>query len=161
VAGWDLSRLEPDPQAFARASSKHANIPPALGLSLLQCQDIATGHALFQSLFDGIVQQAKPFQAADRASTGGEGQHSSSGSSMEPLKELQESLEAGKRNGSRMWVLMRKEYTLRAAECFWIIGCLSWEQLVKASAMCWPHALRLPLLVQEIAAYHEKQQQQE
>jgi len=167
VTRWDLSRLEPDPQAFDLATSRHANIPPELGLSLLQCQDIAAGHALFQSLFDGIVQQAKPFQAAGRASTSDAGQHmnTSSGgsrgsSSAKLLTQLRADLEAGKHKGSRMWVLLRKEGALRAAECFWVIGCLSWEQLTLASILCWPYVLRLPLLAQEIAAYHEQQQQQ-
>jgi len=162
LTDWDLSRLEPDPQAFDLATSKHADIPPALGLSLLQCQDIATGHALFQSLFDGLVQQTDAHLAANRASTGDSGQRGSSSrgssSSAEVLRNLRANLEAGERDGSRMWVLMRKEYALRAAECFWVIGCLSWEQLTLASVLCWPNVLRLPLLAQEIAAYHEQQQ---
>jgi len=137
---------------------KHADIPPALGLSLLQCQDLAAGHALFQSLFDGLVQQTDSHLAANRASTGDSGQHGSS-SSADLLRDLHADLEAGERDGSRMWVLMRKQYTLRAVECFWVIGCLSWEQLTLANILCWPHVLRLPLLAQEIAAYHEQQQE--
>lgn len=75
------------------------------------------------------------------------------------IKSLDKDLDARAKHTARMQVLLRKEYTIRATACSWVLGCLSWEQVVRANILYWPHPLPLLVFAQDIARSHMQQGQ--
>lgn len=145
---WCGFRLEPDPEGVAQDTERLPALPPLLGLTDQQLQDIAAGAALFADLLQNIVTEQQELQASERSSI----DVSTTG---DCLSRTGEKLEAQEQSAARMQALLRKDSALRTAACAWFIGCLSWEQYTTAAVLCWPYPTRVPTLALEIARYYE------
>jgi len=171
---YNLATLQPDPQAAEQGTVQSKAAVPLLDLTPLQMQDIAAGNALFARLSSTIRQQYQQLQAAATTSTAppsGSGADSSAAcmgtqpgqqqSSQDFLKHHAKQLQQRAHETERMQVLLQKEFTLKAAGCAFITGCLSWEQLVYGNVLAYPYALRLPIVMDEVARQLQQQYQQQ
>jgi len=146
---WWGCRLQPDPEGVAQDTERLPALPPLLGLTDQQLQDIAAGTAVFADLLQKIVTEQQELQAAcerssvDLSTTG------------DCLRSTGEKLEAQQQSAARMQALLRKDSALRSAACAWFIGCLSWEQYTTAAVLCWPYPTRVSTLALKIARYYE------
>jgi hypothetical protein len=82
---------------------------------------------------------------------------SSSGSRLpSTLHQLHRDLAGHQRSKGRLHVLLRKDYWISAAGVSWLVGCLTWQQLIKVMVMCWPYILRTMQLAQAITLYAQE-----
>jgi hypothetical protein len=174
---WDLTLFNCETSALeADASTKHAaqlaTMPPQLGLTEQQLQEISAGMSLFKDLHNSILEERQVVHAellAQEISCRGAGSsdgapgstysNSPASTATDDVDCLQHELEERQRNTSRMQVLLHKDIMLRAAAAAWFIGCLDWQQLTKAAVMSWPYLPRILSLAEAVTQYAQQQQQ--
>lgn len=151
----DLATMQLDPQAAVLGTEKSKAAVPFLDLSPLQRQDIAAGNALFARLCGNIQQQHQQLQLQAAATSTAQTSVGSSGTQQPSRQDFLQGhvkqLQQRARETERMEVLLQEEFTLKAAGCAFVMGCLTWEQLVRGYVLAFPYPLRLPVLMDEIA----------
>jgi hypothetical protein len=162
--------LQLDPEGAAQAAESISQLPPLLALSPIQLQDISAGFKVFESVLQGILQQQQQLLSTQtgsphtdsndsgNSSAARDSSSSGSGSESSCIRGLDANLDAQAQHMSSMRMLFGKEHTMRAVATAWFLGCLTWEQLVKASVMHWPRPMPLLLLAREVARYGDQQQ---
>ena len=110
-------------------------------------------------MLQGILQQQQqllstqtgsPHRDSNGSSSAGRDSSSSgSGSDSSCIRGLDANLDAQTQHMARMRMLFAKEQTMRAVATAWFVGCLTWEQVVKANVMYWPRPVPLLILAQE------------
>lgn len=182
----NLETLQPDEEGATQRAAKTGALIDRLDLSQQQRRNIAIGASVYLPLINSVVHERQRLQSqfaaapdgcgggGDGSSSGGGGGASAgSGSSSssramstqggctaEDLfsEERQQLLQAQERQADRLTQLMHKEFYLRMAGLSQFIGALSWAQIAKASVLCWPYCLRVPLLMLEICKREEEAQ---
>jgi len=164
----NLETMEADVEGANAQAATTAALIDKISLSPQQQHVIATGCSMYMQLLGSVMQERQrlqlQFAAAQGTSEGSSaGSNSSCSSSSKTLltdqfEGRQQLLEAQQKQVARLQLLMQKEFILRMAGMTWFIGCLSWQQIAKATVLCWPYTLRPSLLAREIWKHAEKQQ---
>jgi hypothetical protein len=157
---YNVGTLQPDAEAGPKHAALVAALPPMLGLTDQQLQEISTGMSLFMSLLSSILREQLQHQRELSSDTSGAAGSSSgpcdSSSTHSSFTHSHRDLAGHQRSTGRMQALLRKEYCMRTAAGAWFAGCLTWQQLAKATVMCWPYPLRMVKLALEISKYAQQ-----
>jgi hypothetical protein len=157
-----VGTLQPDPEAEPKHAALVAALPPVLGLTEQQLQEISAGTSLFSGLLSNIMREQLQHQrelasdASDSSSSSGEPCDSGAASTDSTRPAGCRDLAGHQRSTGRMQALLRKEYCMRAAASAWFAGCLTWQQLTKAAVMCWPYPLCTVKLALEVSRYAQQ-----
>lgn len=181
VNTYNLSTLQPDPQAMQQQHNQDATLPDLLDLTDDQVQDIIAGAPVFKKLQESIVRDEQQLLRAGLGAvrttpsdSGSSHDNSSvcsthngsrvSGSSQElSLQAILGDLEQHMRYTDRLKVLLRKDLTMRALTFAWLAGSLDWRQITKAAILCWPYVcrLRVSTFAQAVSEYAERRRLQQ
>lgn len=175
ISLFSLATLTVEMDTDSNHTAQIAGMPALMNLTEKQLQEISAGTSLFMRLLNGVLREQQQLQAeltcdtnmsaapssSSSDSLGGDSNGTGGSSSClsslpDGLHSLHRDLEGHQRSTTRLQVLLRKEYMLKAAAVGWFLGCVSWRQIVKACVVSWPYPLRATMLTQQIARYAQE-----